>query len=522
MKTRIISNVLALLALGCPLGEHGHGHGGGHGDEHGGGHGDEHGGGHGHGGGGDGHGAVTRWTAGYELFVELDAPVASKPFAYHAHVTRLRDNHAATSGQLTIRFEQGGGEKGVHSDGAVARPGIFAAEANAPAAPGTYRLRFAYADGDERVEWDAGDVQVGADAQVAHEGEDEGEITFLKEAQWQIPFGVEPAAVRELAPVVEAAGVVRSAPDSTTVVAAPVAGLVAWVDGLPVVGREVKRGERLATLVPAGAAEHWSTLQAELATARIDGELARTDLARIEGLGPNELVSGRRLDEARAEVARADARVRAAEQRVSALTSGAAGAVSIHAPGNSVVVAVGAGHGEAVEVGTPLVSVSAGPGVLIEGRVHRRVSGSLTPVASLTVQRGDWQSPRDLLAAGASVLSSRLVYDAHTLSAPLTVRVPADVGLAPGDIVDLALGAGEPTPRLAVPRSAIIEINGQDILFVQKTGESFARRRVTLGLSDASHVEVLTGVQPAEVVVITGGFDVHVASLSGALESHRH
>ena len=74
----------------------------------------------------------------------------------------------------------------------------------------------------------------------------------------------------------------------------------------------------------------------------------------------------------------------------------------------------------------------------------------------------------------------------------------------------------------AIPRSAVIEINGQDVVFVQRSGESFTRRRVVLGEVDPTHVEVLGGIEPGERVVVEGGFDVHVASLSGALESHRH
>lgn len=115
--------------------------------------------------------AVTRWTDSHELFVELDAPVAGHALAYHAHVTRLTDNHAATSGALTFRFEQDGFVVESHTDPAVARPGIFAAEAAAPKEAGTYRLVFSYADGDERATWDAGEVVVGDGAPHAHAGE---------------------------------------------------------------------------------------------------------------------------------------------------------------------------------------------------------------------------------------------------------------------------------------------------------------------------------------------------------------
>lgn len=500
-----------LAACGETPAEHGHSHGDDHGADPAD-HGDEAGESI----------AVTRWTAEHELFVELDAPVAGQAFAYHAHVTRLADNHAATAGALTIRFEQDGFAVESHTDPAVARPGIFAAEATPPSQPGAYQLRFSYADGDERAEWDAGEVRVGQGAAIAHPDQSEGEIGFLKESQWQVPFAVAPATERPMAELVRAAGVARPAPGSTAVVAAPVEGLVAWADALPVVGRTVRRGERLATLVPAGAAQHWATLHSDVATARIDRDLADAAVRRLERLEGGALVSERRTYEARAELARSAERLLAAERRLSALTSGSASAVAIRAPADGLIVAVGAGHGEAVAAGAPLVSVSPDDAVLIEGRVHARTTSALSPVASLTAMRGDWPAPRDLLAAGASVVTERLVFDARTLSAPVSVLAPAGSGLSPGDLVELSIGVGAGAPRLSVPRTAVIEINGQDIVFVQKTGESFAGRRVTLGVADATHVEITSGLEPSEMVVVEGGFDVHIASLSGALESHRH
>jgi len=464
--------------------------------------------------------AVTRWTDTHELFVELDAPVQGRSFAYHAHVTRLADNHAADSGALTIRWEQDGFAAESHTDPAVARAGIFAAEA-APPAAGHYRLVFAYVDGDERAEWDAGMVEVGADAPVAMEGEKEGEIAFLKETQWQVPFAVAPATTRAIAREMHAAGVVMAAPDETAVVAAPVDGLVAWADALPVVGRRVRQGERLATLVPAGAAEHWSSIRAAVATTRAASDLARANLGRMEALPADTLVSQRRLDEARAELARAEAEEAAARGRAVVLTSGGAGAVAIRAPADGLVVQVGAPHGTAVSAGAPLLSVQTGEGLLIDAHVHTRGPHALRPVASLSAMSGSTGTV-DLLSLGAAVLTEELVYDPHSLSAPLLARVPAGSGLRPGDLVELSVGVGSPGPALTIPRSAVVEVNGQDVVFVQDTGESFSRRRVVLGDGNAHHVTVERGIELGDMVVTEGGFDVHVASLSGALESHRH
>jgi len=466
--------------------------------------------------------AVTRWTATHELFVELDAPVANAPFEYHAHVTRMADNHAALAGTLTMRFVQGGKEVASHEDDAVARPGIFAGSAPAPGKAGTYELLVTYVSGDERAEWEGGVVQVGGTAQVAQEGAADGEITFLKEAQWQVPFRVAPARVSMLTPTTQIPAMASPAPSTTSIVAAPTDGLLAWTRALPVVGRRVTAGERLATLVPAGAAEHWTRLQADAATAAIDLSLAQSELARVRDLTSRELLPARRLAEAEAAVQRGKAEVQASERRASALTSGSSGAVPIRAPASGVIVSVGAKHGKAVQAGAPLIAVASSAALLLEGHVHERIEGNLSPKAGLFALRGGWSEPRDLLLAGGALLTERLIYDSDGLSAPISVLVEQDVGLSPGDLVELEVGVGEPSERLAIPRSAVVEVSGQRVVFVQETGESFSRRRVTLGVRDGRSVEVLSGIKPGEMVVTEGGFDVHVASLSGSLESHKH
>jgi RND family efflux transporter MFP subunit len=463
--------------------------------------------------------AITRWTDTHELFVELDAPVAGHAFSYHAHVTRLADNAPATSGSLTFRFVGMTGQPVSHIDDTVARPGIVAAEATAPA-QGVYSIVLVSADGAERSEWDAGTVTIGDHHPVAHAVEDEGEIPFLKETQWQIPFATATAETRPLTPTIETAAIAKAAPASTTVVAAPSDGLLVWADGLPVVGRRVVRGEPLAAIVPASMADSWSRLQADVSTARVDRGLAERELTRVEALSERGLLPARRLDEARAGVERARAEPQAARRRVSTLTSSGAGAIPSTAPADGIIVTVGGDHGSEISAGSPLVSVATTAALLLEGHVHSRTASELGTVSTVAVHRGDWPAPQVLV--NPHVLTDQLVFNPHTLSAPISVLVEDGGGLLVGDLVSLSLGIGTPTPRLAVPRSAVIEGNGTDVVFVQKTGESFTRRRVVLGLADPTHVEVLSGLEPGERVVTEGGFDVYVAALSGSLESHRH
>lgn len=466
--------------------------------------------------------ALTRWSDTHELYLELDVPQPGHRFRYDAHVTRLADQSPVDRGALTLRLEQDGFPVESHTDTTIDEPGVFTAEAPAPREAGAYRLFVTFAGASQAAEWDLGTVAVGDVAPIAEQRDTAGTVRFAKEAQWAIPFSVSRASERPLAPSIQVAGVVRPSPDSTALVAAPFDGLVVWADTIPVVGRRVTGGDRLATLVPAGQAESWSRLQADLVTARVDRDLAGKELVRVRELVAGDLLPVRRLEEARARLEIAENERAATSRRLGALTGGTGGGMAIRAPASGVVVALGAGHGEAVRAGTPLVQVVTGEGVLIEARVHQRTPWRLGSVRGVTVMRGDWERPVDVLALDATVLTEQLVFDGAAGSAPLTVQVPGGSGLSAGDRVELEISVGEPVPRVVVPRSAVVEINATDVVFVQTGGESFSRRRVVLGARDTAHVEVREGVAVGERVVVRGGFDVHVASLAGALESHRH
>lgn len=495
----------AVLACGPSVEEHGHSHGAeaeqAHGEEAG------------------ESIARTRFTETHEMFVELDAPVAGHPYAYHAHVTRLADNHAATGGSLELRFEQGGFVVETHTDPQPARRGIFAGTAPAPSEPGTYRLKAVYTSGEERAAWDLGEIRVGDEEPIPHQPEPEGEVAFLKEAQWVVPFAVALPVEQAIAPPLTLAAVVEVDPRASAVFAAPAEGVVVWGDGgtIPVEGLAVTAGQVLGHLVPGGSDEHYARLQAGAETARIDVAVAEAELDRVEALVADGLLPEKRLLEARAAVETARA-----QRTASARQLGGGTAVPIRAPRDGVVTRLLASHGADVEAGAPLLSVGGGEAIVIRGHLLGRDLGTLDPVSWATVQRGDWEEPKDLLALGGRVLTERVVVDPSTMSAPVAAWLPGRAGLRPGDLVELGIGVGTGERHLTVPREAIVEVDTRPAVFVMVSGETFARRPVVLGPADAERVAVVSGLSPDDRVVVEGGFDVHVASLGGAIESHRH
>lgn len=95
--------------------------------------------------------------------------------------------------------------------------------------------------------------------------------------------------------------------------------------------------------------------------------------------------------------------------------------------------------------------------------------------------------------------------------------------LSVGSLVQTRIYTGEKIASIAVPETALIDDNGQDVVFVQSGGESFQRRVLRLGLRDRDFVQVLSGLNEGERVVTKGAYLVFLAASSPAQSgAHGH
>jgi cobalt-zinc-cadmium efflux system membrane fusion protein len=66
---------------------------------------------------------------------------------------------------------------------------------------------------------------------------------------------------------------------------------------------------------------------------------------------------------------------------------------------------------------------------------------------------------------------------------------------------------------VAVPASAIQQIDGQPVVFVRQSPTRFERRAVQVGVTAGEVVEILSGVAPGDVIVGAGSFYLKSALL---------
>ncbi len=473
--------------------------------------------------------AITRWTDRHELFVEFPPPRPGKPVPYHAHVTRLDGFQAVTEGTFHVRFRAPSGVVAETSITGIKRPGIFTPEGPAPAA-GTYTLEMAYEHEGKSDAFDCGPITVADPPPAQPEEASGGAITFLKESQWKIPFGTAWAEERALAKEIELAAAVEPAAGDQLTIGAPTGGRFFHDPKLALAeGLRIEKGDVLGSIAPTVAGDDYSRLQLAAEEARLARDEAEREIARIE-----PLVKDRAL--ARAPPRRGAERARHA--RGAAAPRRAARAGEHTGRRGRARDPLDARRRPLRRCSCPTANRSEPGAPLV------RLGGTATPLAPRAF-RGPSRRPRsrgrrprvrlasgervDLSAGRAHLLSTQPVVDPTSRIATWIVDVsrregtpPASPDLRPGASVVLSLRLGEPRPALSVPREAVVDINTRPYVFVQVDGEHFEKRAVSLGDADGAFVAVTSGVAKGERVVTRGGFDVHLASLVGVVESHRH
>ena len=524
---------------GAAKSEHGHAHGeGGHGD-HGdqGDHGDHdkgHGGGHeGHGHGHDGASeVVTLWGATTQLFVEFPALVVGEDSPFAAHLTRLKDHDALAQGEVVVELSGGGHPVERFAVGQPSVPGIFRPVVR-PAHPGprdlTLRLASSGASEIHRMgRFVVFETRAKADKAAKKGEEDPGEISFLLEQQWKIPFRVEQARARKMRPHIPAFARLKTPDDAQTLVAAPRDGRLVAVGGrFPVVGEEVTGAEVLFRLQigPREGAEP-ATLELAVEQATIGLRAARREVRRLKPLVSRGVVAKRRLDEARSTVAVARAELRSARRQRQGLDrsqklDGKGPGLKIPSPMGGTIAELLAAPGAWVAKGQPLVRIVDRDRLWLDVGVPEAWIGRLKEISGawfrLDGAEGVVELPRSALVSVGTEVDPKT----RTLSVRFRIdNVRRD--LFAGTSTQAHLVIAEPTLTVTVPADAVVDDSGTDVVYVQTGGESFVRRPVRLGMRDGDFIEVIEGVAPREWVVTRGGWTIRLASTSTEAIGHGH
>ena len=470
----------------------------------------------------------THFTPQAELFVEFSPLVAGGKSTFAAHFTRLAGYRPVTEGKVDVVLSGGGAPTERFRVSAPRAPGIFAPTV-LPRATGRRTLAIVLSSPGLESRHELGEVTVYANTDAARDagpapGAIEGEIGFLKEQQWTTEFALEAVQPRELRESVSAPATLRASADGSAEIVAPSAGVVRANGRFPALGEAVARGQTLALLVPRlGTGTDVAALQSELAAARSEAGLARADAERMARLHEQEAVSQRRLDEARADHQVAQARLQAAQQRLSQL-GGTGGGIALKAPLDGTLARVPVANGTSVEEGDVLFHVVDRRELWLEAHVSEADAARLQQPDGAAFELPGLDAPVEIRAGeNGRLVGVGSVIDPISRSLPVLFAMTApDARIALNQSVQARVFTGRTRPGLSVPAAAVIDDGGQRVVYVMRGGESFSRVPVRLGLRDGDRFEVVEGLAAGDRVVARGAIQVRLAAATPEAMGHGH
>ncbi|RVT95750.1 efflux RND transporter periplasmic adaptor subunit [Rhodovarius crocodyli] len=350
----------------------------------------------------------------------------------------------------------------------------------------------------------------------------EGALRLSEEQIRAARIDIAAAAPGSIVRRVSLPGTVSASADRQARVPARVAGIVTALNRR--LGDTVQAGEVLAVIEGGEIA----TVKGEYLAALRTTELARVTFEREQRLWARRVSAEQDFLKARTDWQEAQIRLDLARQRLAALGLTEAELQElprqpiealrrreVRAPIAGRITARPAMLGAAVTAETEIYSVAELSSVWVELAVP---TASVEFAAEGTAVR---LSGDGALRAEGRIVFLSPVLDPETRSARAVVEVPnPDGALRPGAYVTAELATAELAVDIMVPRAAIQQIGGEDVVFV-RTQEGFERREVVLGRSDQEHVEIVFGLDPGERYAASNSF-ILKAEIGKAEAEHSH
>lgn len=312
------------------------------------------------------------------------------------------------------------------------------------------------------------------------------------------PQGPPPANVRiaealatELAPHSEAPGSVVSVNDS--LIAAATAGPVLWVAEI---GSEVKKGDVIARIDPADAAQQRDEARADIRRLSSRASYLARLVERHEGLGEEGGESEAAIDQMRADrdeaqqnLERAKVALRRAETALER--------TDVKAPFNGRIAAREIEVGEFANPGAPIARLVNIDELEVTARAPDTLLAAVRSGDAVKVSNG-------VETMTANVRAVVPVGDTVSRTLELRLVLPnADWHI--GSAVQVSLPRSAPKKVVAVHRDAVILRADRVSVFVIGDDDTAKQIDVELGAADGDLIEVIGGVKAGDPVVIRGG-----------------
>jgi cobalt-zinc-cadmium efflux system membrane fusion protein len=324
----------------------------------------------------------------------------------------------------------------------------------------------------------------------------------------------EKATKHVLASTLSLPGEVVSDPDRSARISSPVAGRLETVSFRE--GAQVKKGDVLALVrVP-----ELGNVRSAFTAATAKAKAARSNADRLQALLADRLTSEQSYRDAVAQADALEAEAHSVGDQLAGLgagtATGSAFLLALKSPIAGTILSRDAVVGQPVTPDRTLGSIADLTRVWFLGRIFEKDLSELRVGAPSEVALNAF--PERPFAGTVEFIGQQIDPAARTLTARIALANPDGllrIGLFGTARVSKGPAPGE--PRLAVPRTALIEVADKTVVFVRQPDGDFELHGVVPGEASIGMVEIVSGLREGEDVVVEGAFTLKSAVLRSTL-----
>ncbi len=449
-----------------------------------------------------------------EFYIEFPHLVSGQASDFTIHVTFLEDYSPISSGSLVVSLENKA-EKIQASTSDPIREGIYQVSLS-PRQSGFASLSFHLESKtlNELAVVEGIRVYSSHDAVHLHLEDPGNEITFLKEHAWNSDFMVTPVLPGPFFDIIRTGGEILAIPGEKHHVHARSAGMVRFSRENLVAGDHVEEGEHLVSLKGEGLAHENITFHHAEAQARF--HRSRADYRRKERLLMGNAVSEKEFLESHTNY------MIDSFYYYNVAQSYRDGGLIIRSPIRGHIHKLAVSEGEYIQAGQLIATISSDEKLLLKADVPQQYFRKIRLVVSTNFRTSYSPDVWDiadmdgkLLAIGATVAENH-----HYL--PVYFEAMNNGNLIEGAFAEFYLKTSVNDSAITVPKTALIEEQGNYSVYVQTGGETYIKRTVILGENDGMNYVVARGLPPGERVVTRGALLLKTVSISTAIPGHTH
>lgn len=343
----------------------------------------------------------------------------------------------------------------------------------------------------------------------------QGSITFAREDMWQNGFVLAPVQKRPVGQIIHTSGSIEPATSNLITMVAKREGVVSLRKKNLTSGTAVQAGELLFSVTGRGIVS--DDLEMNFVKAQSNLERQKANLSRKGQLLEDQIIGQKEYDEA----LNAYQVVEAEYRNIQKVFNKGSKRHLVTAPNKGFISQVGVQEGEFVVAGQRLGTLLQTSRLQVRVDVSPRYGSLLPLVVDANFINPYSEQAYSLASLEGSILSfGKMTSHEEGHYLPFYFEVNNHPDLLPGTLIEVYLKTQANGLELTIPKSAVLEEMGSQVVFVQRSGGTYDKQVVQLGATDGEYVQILEGLAEGDHVVSEGALRIKLAAMTGTVDPH--